>query len=218
MNRPLMKFFRRDASILLLTVFFAAALPVDATAPQTKQETQPPAAREIGRRLNGKGVPNFGEVTPTLYRGGLLKKQGLKALKQIGINVVIDNRRDDKREKKLVEDLGMEYVAIPWHCPWPKDEVFARFLKVVHDNRGKKIFVHCRLGDDRTGMMVAAYRMAEEHWTAEEAMNEMRSFGFTHSHHYICPSLAKYEETFPEHLKNDPAFAEERARHQQAAK
>ena len=62
-------------------------------------------------------------------------------------------------------------------------------------------------------MMVAAYRMAEEGWTADEAMNEMQSFGFTKSHHYICPSLAAYEKHFPEHLKNDAAFAEERKRH-----
>src|SRR5579863_3187598 len=103
MNRPLMEFLLRATGILCITVFFAAAVPVDATAPQTKQETQTAATREIGRRLNGKGVPNFGEVTPSLYRGGLLQKQGLKALKQIGIIVVIDNRRDDKRERKLVE-------------------------------------------------------------------------------------------------------------------
>jgi protein tyrosine/serine phosphatase len=108
----------------------------------------------------------------------------------------------------------MKYVAIPWHCPWPRDKVFAKFLKVVHDNKGKKIFVHCRLGDDRTGMMIAAYRMAEERWTADEAMNEMKSFGFTQSHHLICPSLASYEKHFPEHLKDAPEFADERARHQ----
>jgi protein-tyrosine phosphatase len=84
---------------------------------------------------------------------------------------------------------------------------------VVHENKGKKIFVHCRLGDDRTGMMVAAYRMAEEGWTADEAMNEMRSFGFTKSHHLICPGLARYEKSFPKRLKNDPAFAQERERH-----
>lgn len=209
--------FVRASIVLSITLLFATTAPVDAIAPQTKQETQTPAAREIGRRLDEKGVPNFGEVTPTLYRGGLLKGEGLKALKKLGINVVVDSRANDKHERKLVEDLGMKYVAIPWHCPWPKDEVFAKFLKVVHDNKGKKIFVHCRLGDDRTGMIVAAYRMAEQGWTADEAMNEMRSFGFTRSHHFICPSLAKYEKEFPERLKTSPAFEEERKRHKRAA-
>ena len=203
----------RATVVLSLPLLFAVSVPVNATAPQTKQETQTPAVRAIGRRLNEKGVPNFGEVTPTLYRGGLLNEDGLKALKRLGVNVVVDTHAHDKHEEQLTESLGMKYVAIPWHCPWPHDEVFAKFLKVVHDNQGRKIFVHCRLGDDRTGMMVAAYRMAEEGWTADEAMIEMRSFGFTRAHHFICPSLAGYENEFPERLKKNPAFEEERARH-----
>jgi tyrosine-protein phosphatase SIW14 len=204
---------RRATTTLSLALLFAVTVRVDANAPQTKQETQSPKARAIGRKLDEKGVPNFGEVTATLYRGGLLSSTGLKALKKMGVNVVVDTHSNSKHEEKEVEDLGMKYVPIPWHCPWPHDEVFAKFLKVVHDNKGKKVFVHCRLGDDRTGMMIAAYRMAEEGWTADEAMNEMRSFGFSRSHHFICPSLASYEKHFPEHLRDDAAFADERARH-----
>jgi tyrosine-protein phosphatase SIW14 len=173
---------------------------------QTKQETQPPAVCAIGRRLQEKGVPNFGEVTPTLYRGGLLNPMGMKALKRLGMNVIIDTHANDVTEEKIVEGLGMKYVAIPWHCPWPHDEVFAKFLQVLHENKGKKIFVHCRLGDDRTGMMVAAYRMAEEGWTADEAMREMKSFGFSRSHHLLCPGLAGYEKEFPKRLREDPVF------------
>ena len=118
--------------------------------------------RAIGRRLEEKGVPNFGEVTPNLYRGGLLNTTGLKALAKMGVKIVVDLRANDANEEKEARSLGLQYVAIPWHCPWPRDEVFARFLKLLQENKGKKVFVHCRLGDDRTGMMVAAYRMAEE--------------------------------------------------------
>ena len=203
----------RITTFLCFTLLFSISTRLDATAPQTKQETQTPAVREIGRKLNEKGVTNFGQVTPMLYRGGLLKGEGVKALKKLGINLIVDTHANDESEERDVQKLGMQYVAIPWHCPWPHDEVFAKFLKVVHDNKSKKIFVHCRLGDDRTGMMVAAYRMAEEGWTADEAMNEMRSFGFTRSHHFICPSLAKYEREFPDRLRNSPVLADERARH-----
>jgi len=209
-----MTFWFRIGAFLSFTVSCAVSLGSDAVRLQTRQETQPPAVREIGRRLNQKGVPNFGEVTPNLYRGGLLNGEGIKALKKLGINLIVDTHANDASEERDAKSLGMQYVAIPWHCPWPHDEVFAKFLKVVHDNKGKKIFVHCRLGDDRTGMMVAAYRIAEEDWTADEAMTEMRSFGFTRSHHLICPSLARYEKEFPERLKNSPAFQDERARHE----
>ncbi len=197
----------RILGIFLLLVIGAGA---DGAAPQTsapENRSKSPATRVIGRKLQEKGVPNFGEVTPTLYRGGLLNTSGLKALAKLGINVIVDTHANDVSEEKTVKSLGMEYVAIPWHCPWPRDEVFARFLKVLEQNKGKKVFVHCRLGDDRTGMMVAAYRMAEEGWTADEAMNEMETFGFTRAHHLICPGLARYEKHFPERLKNSPAFS-----------
>ncbi len=193
-----------------LLILVVLNLCAESAAPQTKEETQSPKVRAIGRRLEEKGVRNFGEVTPNLYRGGLLNTAGLKTLAKMGINLVIDTHANDVSEEKQVRSLGMQYVAIPWHCPWPKDEVFAKFLKVLHDNKGKKVFVHCRLGDDRTGMMVAAYRMAEEGWTADEAMTEMKSFGFSRAHHFICPSLASYEREFPERLKNNPAFEEVR--------
>ncbi|MGB2604677.1 MAG: dual specificity protein phosphatase family protein [Candidatus Sulfotelmatobacter sp.] len=192
--------------VLLVVLLFAFSAGVDASAPQTKQVTQSPATRAIGRKLNQKGVKNFGEVTPTLYRGGLVKAEGVKALKKLGMDVIVDTHANDETEETIVQSLGMKYVAIPWRCPWPHDEVFAKFLKVVKENKGKKIFVHCRLGDDRTGMMVAAYRMADEGWTADEAMTEMKSFGFTRSHHLLCPSLASYEKHFPERLKSSPAF------------
>src|SRR6267154_3617379 len=104
----------RVTSILTFILLFAGTIRVDA-APQTKQETQSPTARAIGRKLSGQGVPNFVEVTPTLYRGGLLSGDGLKALKKVGVSVVIDTRAYNKHEKRAVEALGMKYVAIPWH-------------------------------------------------------------------------------------------------------
>jgi hypothetical protein len=55
-------------------------------------------------------------------------------------------------------------------------------------------------------MMVAAYRMADEGWTGDEAMLEMQYFGFTRAHHLICPRLAPYEQSFPKRLKSDPAL------------
>jgi hypothetical protein len=55
----------------------------------------------------------------------------------------------------------MQYIQIPWHCPFLHDEPFAKFLQIVGHNPGKKIFVHCRLGDARSGMAMAAHRMAE---------------------------------------------------------
>ena len=161
----------------------------------------------MGSRRNYHGLPNFGEVSPLLFRGGQPGADGLKQLKSMGISIIVDMRGSKSdHEKAAAEELGLEYVSLPWHCPFPHDEPFAKFLKLIEDNPGKKIFVHCRLGDDRTGMAIAAYRMGIDGWSADEAMKEMELFGFTGVHHMICPRLAAFERSFPERLKKDSAF------------
>ena len=169
--------------------------------------SHPRSARPLGHTRKIRGIGNFGEVTPTLFRGGQPTHEGFRALAKLGIDIVVDTRGNrSSSEGKEVRRRGMQYVAIPWHCPMPRDEVFARFLKLLQENPNKRVFVHCRLGDDRTGMMIAAYRMAAEGWTASQAMREMRQFGFAGVHHVICPRLASYEQSFPQHLKSNPAF------------
>jgi protein tyrosine phosphatase (PTP) superfamily phosphohydrolase (DUF442 family) len=191
---------------LLLTVL-AFGAPVGAESPQTGE---PAVARHsIGKHLTAEGLPNFGEVTPHLYRGGQPTPAGFDKLARMGVGVVVDFGRSS-RDEKQTRKLGMQYVTIPWHCPFPKDKAFAKFLKLVKANPHKKIFAHCRLGDDRTGMMIAAYRMAMQGWSADDAMNEMKQFGFSEVHHFICPGLAGYERSFPGRFRKNKAFDEVR--------
>jgi protein tyrosine/serine phosphatase len=154
-----------------------------------------------------KNLPNFSEVTTTLYRGGQPSKQGFHTLAKMGINIVVDVRGSRESERKLVTHLGMQYVPMPWECSFPKDKTFAQFLRLIQDNPGKKIFVHCHIGDDRTGMMIASFRMAREGWSADRAEKEMEKFGFNFAHRrLICPRLSSYEEDFPEHFRTRPEF------------
>jgi tyrosine-protein phosphatase SIW14 len=188
-------------ALLLSSISFAVA--------QDSNATSPPPQRAMGSRKNYVGLPNFGEVTPKLFRGGQPGVDGLEALKKMGVKIVIDMRGSKSdHERQVVTKLGMQYVAIPWHCPFPKAEAFAKFLHVIQENPRKKIFVHCRLGDDRTGMAIASYRMAVQGWSADEAMKEMELFGFSGVHHAICPGLAGYEKNFPSELKTNAAFAD----------
>lgn len=160
---------------------------------------------EMGRHLTAEGIRNFGAVTPALYRGGQPTREGFERLARMGIAIIVDTGRS-KRDEALVKSLDMEYISLPWYCPFPKDTVFARFIEIVQQNPGKKIFVHCRLGADRTGMMIAAYRMEVQHWTAKKAMEEMHEFGYRGVHHLLCPGLGRYESSFPKRLRNNPVF------------
>jgi protein tyrosine phosphatase (PTP) superfamily phosphohydrolase (DUF442 family) len=204
---PTIPTLRRPA-LIGLTLMLVATLSIS-EEPQAKSElpTGPKAARIFGEKRKLKGVGNFGEVSPKLFRGAQPTQEGFSALAKLGVNIVVDARGDRAdSEGKIVGKLGMTYLSIPWHCPFPHDDAIARFLKVIRDNPDKKVFVHCRLGDDRTGMMVASYRMAAQGWSSDEAMQEMKFFGFSTIHHFICPSLATYEHNFPSHLESNPAF------------
>ena len=183
------------------------------SAEQTSPHKDPGTA---AKKKTIVGLGNFAEVTPTLYRGAQPQPAGFQKLKKMGVDIVVDLRLTGADEERAqVTKLGMKFVAIPWHCYFPKDEVFARFLAVLRDNPRKKIFVHCRYGDDRTGMAIAAYRMAFEGWSPEDARKEMQQFGF---HQTLCPSLARYERSFPKRFKNNRAFESLRSAPQLAKK
>src|ERR1700676_2154714 len=176
--------------------------------PQQTDTQQPPRdtpSGVIGKQL----IPDFAEVTPTLYRGAQPRKHGFEALAKMGIEIVVDLRGDRDGEREEVTRLGMQYVPMHWQCSFPKDRIFADFITLIRRNPAKKVFVHCRVGDDRTGMMIAAYRMAEEGWSAERAKEEMVNYGFSFVHRrLICPRLASYEANFPKRFATQPEFEE----------
>ena len=137
------------------------------------------------------------------------KKKGLAELKKLGITTIVDLRGEDREkfewERGAAEALGMHFVRIPvsgW-AP-PNDEQVAQFLELFREDPKQKVFVHYRFGDDRTGVFVATYRMAVDHWTPEQAMKEMYFFGFNGFWH---PSMKKFIHEFPDHMRSVPSLA-----------
>jgi len=191
------------AALLLLCLFAGAFSSADDSSLPPSASTQ----HVVGIHKSAVGLPNFGQVTPNLFRGAQPEREGYRTLQAMGVNIVVD-MHGNRSEQSVVEKLGMQYVSLAWNARSPSDEVIARFLRVIDENPDKKIFVHCRRGIDRTGMAIASYRMAKEGWSAEEAMKEMQLFGFSGFHHLLFPTLVRFERDFPEHLKTSSAFQE----------
>lgn len=225
MSRRFTDFFNVAFVVTLICALSTKAQPMSrslsrSSLTQERSEKQESAPDNPGLQIDKKLIPDFGEVTPMLYRGGQPKEHGFEALAKMGFQIVVDLRGDRDNEREEVTRLGMQYIPMSWQCSFPKDGIFADFITLIRSNPGKKIFIHCRVGDDRTGMMVAAYRMAEEGWSAERARKEMTAFGFSFVHRrLICPRLADYEEEFPKRLATRPEFEKLRpAKQDQPAK
>ena len=161
-----------------------------------------------GDKLKINGIPNPGKINDNLYRGAQPNAQGLEELKKLGITTIIDLRAEDRPksewEKKEAERLGMHFVQIPVAgFAAPTNEEVVQFLSLVRDPQ-QKVFVHCLLGEDRTGVFIATYRMSVQKWPVTQAMHEMYSFGFNGFWH---PALKAFVRDFPARLTSAPAYA-----------
>jgi protein tyrosine/serine phosphatase len=162
------------------------------------------APSSYAEKLKFVGLPKFGKVNDSLYRGAQPHAEGLQQLKRLGITTIIDLRGEERGkidwERKQAEALGIRFIHLPvsgWSTP--SDEQVAQFFSMFRGNSHEKVFIHCRLGEDRTGVFVASYRMAFDHWSSEQALAEMVSFGFNRFWH---PAMATFVRDLPARLSS----------------
>jgi len=166
----------------------------------------PPAFAE---KIYVPGISDFGRVNYFIYRGSQPKDDGVEQLKQFGIDTIVDLRGEFhglmEKERLRAESMGMHFINLPgsgWATP--KDEEIAQFFSLLRERPRRKIFVHCWLGGDRSGMFIAAYRIAFDGWSPQQAIQEMRSFHYLHFWH---PNMARWVERFPDLLAQSPQLA-----------
>jgi protein tyrosine phosphatase (PTP) superfamily phosphohydrolase (DUF442 family) len=150
--------------------------------------TTGPASR-WAEPLTCEGVGNFYRVSPTLYRGEQPTAEGLKNLSRMGIKMVI-SLRQYHGDSDEIGDLPLKYQRIKFNTFSPRNEQVAEFLKLVSDPENHPVFVHCKHGSDRTGMMCAVYRVAVEGWTKDQAIDEWTKGGF--GFHGMWKNLIRY--------------------------
>ena len=147
-----------------------------------------PGNDRVSERLFGlPGLAVVGRVAPGIYRGAQPESEGYATLKAMGIRTVI-NFRERHGEREAVEAAGMRYVEIPMSFLTKADPAVVRkALSVMTDPANQPVFLHCSVGMDRSGVVVAVYRMEVDGWSKAEAVVEMESFGF----HWIWFQLKK---------------------------
>jgi protein tyrosine phosphatase (PTP) superfamily phosphohydrolase (DUF442 family) len=121
-------------------------------------------------------LPRFKQVSERLYRGAQPRDGGLSRLRDIGINTVINLRGTSARTRAQETEahaLGLNYfnVALP-NWGRPQDARVRRILEIIAAPENGRVFIHCRTGVDRTGMIAAIYRMTHDGWSANDALAE----------------------------------------------
>jgi protein tyrosine/serine phosphatase len=128
----------------------------------------------------GVDIPRFQKVDEGFFRGGQPDKTGFEYLKKQGIKTVINLRDESNEEEPVVKGLGMNYVHLPMSVTIGtkiSQNDITEYFKVISNPDNYPIYIHCRRGADRTGVMVGFYRIAVQGWDGKKAHDEARKIG-----------------------------------------
>jgi protein tyrosine/serine phosphatase len=153
-----------------------------------------PAATQTagGGALANIRIDNFGQVNDSYFRGAQPEGRDYASLAALGVKTVIDLQADGPAvEQRLVEAAGMKFLRIPMTTRTPPTRAqLESFLKLVNDPASQPVYVHCKGGRHRTGVMTAVYRMTRDGWTAQRAFKEMKDYDFGMD--FLHPEFKKF--------------------------
>ena len=126
------------------------------------------------------GIPNFSQVAPGLWRGGQPTADGWKHLQSLGVKRAVKLNTEEESSDAAAMAPGIEIIPLPitraeQTIGKPDRATLAAAIAAM-ERPGT--FVHCEHGEDRTGLVVGAYRVKIQYWTKHAAYQEMKAQGF----------------------------------------
>ena len=152
--------------------------PDDEKIPENPGEDE--AALEPARSLEADGLPNLYQVSDDVYRSGQAAKNGLISAKNLGIRTVLTLEIIALDEAvEMSDQSGLVLMSVPMVPTTVSEDDLVNALKTIQTAE-KPVLVHCLHGSDRTGIVVAMFRMVFQNWPKEAAKAEMTSdqFGY----------------------------------------
>ena len=158
-------------------------------------------------KVTDQDVCNFHQVDESLYRGGRPHPSAFPKLVELGIRTIINLEESESaaQEKAVVDELNLQlspeqkidFISFPIgpreiEQTGVSQEGMMRLFEQIRDAR-RPIFIHCYHGKDRTGAVVALYRMRRHQKTFEEAYKEAYHYLFQESDLGLRRTIDRYE-------------------------
>lgn len=183
-----------SACDLRLMCALAATVPQGAPLVRPGKWAQPVAA--------GVELPNLYRVNAGLYRSAQPTEAGFHMLEsQISlakgdrpVKTVLSLRAVDAYAHLRPSGSLLRREQIRFDARLPDDQDAIQFLRIVQSPQLQPVLVHCQRGADRTGSMMAIYRMVVENWTVAQALREMADGGY--GFNPLCQNLLQYVRNF----------------------
>jgi protein tyrosine/serine phosphatase len=127
-------------------------------------------------------VRNFDKVNDHVYRGGAPTAVGVQELGAMGVKTILDLREASEgtsSERELADKLKIKYINIPLgEFGAPSNANIQQILSLLQSTPDI-LFVHCRRGKDRTGTVIACYRIQYDGWDNRRALDEAKQHGMS---------------------------------------
>jgi protein tyrosine/serine phosphatase len=128
------------------------------------------------------GILNFGKINDNLYRGAQPDAPGIQSLKRLGVKTIINLRKTNdvsKAEEAAARTNGITFISVPMNgLGRPTAETVRQVLQII-DSTPSPVFIHCEHGCDRTGTIIACYRIMHDQWPSEAALVEAERYGMS---------------------------------------
>ena len=121
-------------------------------------------------------------VSPELYRGAQPSQNGLAFLKSVGVSTVVNLRQLDDvfpAEEGVVKELGMAYISAPLSGVRAPAVAEINAILARIEAAPQPVFVHCQYGCDRTGLVIACWRIRHDRWSNDKALLEAEQYGLS---------------------------------------
>lgn len=136
--------------------------------------------------LKALALDEFKPVSKNVFRSAQPQESDYQLLRNFNVGTIINLRNDNTVEESKTHALtnGFEFYNLALDSKSTEADysrALTHFFNIIDEkaDSGKSILVHCVRGKDRTGLLVALYRVLREHKSPQEAFNEWRESGLS---------------------------------------